>query len=219
MSRSPSAFTRWFGRCLAVGTVLACSVNEVWARQSEQQRLTADGGTPAQLMARRSSSATRLLDDNDTAVPQFVDTRLPPNLIVSPVLRPVVESMLRDSPTFRRQCARLTNSPLITVSLEQAFPIRTASAQAVTDFSFDRDDGKLAAHVKLVSTTNREELIAHEFEHIIEQLDGVDLPSLAKHATAGVRFTADLDRFETERAVATGRQVSGEIRTARRKRM
>jgi hypothetical protein len=47
----------------------------------------------------------------------------------------------------------------------------------------------------------------------------VDLPSLARQATAGVRITHDADRFETERAVAIGRQVSQEIRTAGRKRM
>jgi hypothetical protein len=47
----------------------------------------------------------------------------------------------------------------------------------------------------------------------------VDLRSLAKHGTAGVRFTQDLDQFETDRAAATGRQVTEEIRMARRKRM
>jgi len=218
MSRSPSAFARWSSRCLLVGSVLGCSVNDAWARQSEQQLLTTDAGTQAHLMARRSSSATQLLNDNDAAVPQFVEARLPPNLIVSPLLQPVVEAMLRDSPTFRRQCARLINSPLITVSLEQLVVVRAGGAQAVTDFSFDRD-ARMAAHVKLGPTADREELIAHEFEHIIEQLDGVDLRSLAKHGTAGVRFTQDLDQFETDRAAATGRQVTEEIRMARRKRM
>ncbi len=218
MSRSPSAFARWLSRCLLVGSVLGCSVNDAWARQSEQQLLTTDADTQAHLMARRSSSAAQLLNDNDAAVPQFVEARLPPNLIVSPLLRPVVESMMRDSPTFRRQCARLTNSPLITVSLEQLVVVRAGGAQAVTDFSFDRD-ARMAAHVKLGPTADREELIAHEFEHIIEQLDGVDLRSLARHGTAGVRFTQDLEQFETDRAATTGRQVTEEIRMARRKRM
>ena len=33
---------------------------------------------------------------------------LPPNLIVLPMYRPLIESMLRTSPTFRRQCLRLS---------------------------------------------------------------------------------------------------------------
>jgi hypothetical protein len=218
MPRSPSAFAGWFSRWLLVGTVLGWSVNDARGQQSGQQLLTNDGDPQAHLMARRSSNATQLLVDNDTAVPQFVEAQLPPNLIVSPLLRPVVEAMLRDSPTFRRQCVRLTNSPSISVSLEQLIVLRAAGAQAVTDVSFDRD-ARMAAHVKLGSTADREELIAHEFEHIIEQMDGVDLRSLATRGTSGVRFTADLDRFETDRAVATGRQVTEEIRLARRKRM
>jgi hypothetical protein len=218
MSRSPGACARWLSRCLLVGSMLGCSVNDAWARQSGQQLLATDADTQAHLMARRSSSATHLLNDSDSAVPQFVEAGLPPNLIVSPLLRPVVESMLRESPTFRRQCARLTNSPLLSVSLEQLVAVRTADARAVTDISFDRD-ARMTAHVKLGPAAGREELIAHEFEHIIEQLDGVDLRSLAKHGTAGVRFTQDLDRFETDRAVAAGRQVTEEMRMARRKRM
>ena len=42
------------------------------------------------------------------------------------------------------------------------------------------------------------ELIAHEFEHVLEQLDGVDLKALARAGEA--RRLAD-GAFETERAV------------------
>jgi hypothetical protein len=107
---------------------------------------------------------------------------------------------------------------LTTISVDQVLIAATVPSRAVTDLSFDRD-GRMLAHVQLGQSADPEELIAHEFEHIIEQLDGVDLPSLARRATAGVRLTQDVDRFETERAVAMGRQVTHEIRTARRKRM
>ena len=35
----------------------------------------------------------------------------PPNLVVSAMYRPLVEAMLRDSPTFRRQCVRIAAEP------------------------------------------------------------------------------------------------------------
>ncbi len=54
------------------------------------------------------------------------------------------------------------------------------------------------------------ELIAHEFEHIIEQLEGVKLRRLANDPSAGVH---DLRyAYETERAYKVGRQVARECR-------
>jgi hypothetical protein len=103
--------------------------------------------------------------------------------------------------------------------LEHVLIAANDRSQAITNFGVD-PDGRNHAHVQLGQLArDREEIIAHEFEHIIEQLDGVDLPSLARQATAGVRLTPDADRYETDRAVAVGRQVSQEIRTAGRKRM
>ena len=219
MTRSRQALktvARRLGGNVLMWSALACSANQV-ALAREQRQFPADSGQ-AHLMARHSSSVMQLHVDDESALPQFGEVRLPPNLIVSAPLQQTVESMLRDSSTFRRQCARLTHSPSITVSVEQVIIAAAARSLAVTDFSFDRD-GRMFAHVQLGQAPDREEVIAHEFEHIIEQLDGVDLPSLAKQATAGVRVTDHVDRFETERAVAMGRQVSHEIRSARRKRM
>jgi hypothetical protein len=219
MTRSRQALktvARRLGGNVLMWSVLACSANHV-ALAREGRQFPADSGQ-AHLRARHSSSVMQLHVDDESALPQFGEVRLPPNLIVSVPLQETVESMLRDSPTFRRQCARLTHSPSITVSVEQVIIPAAARSLAVTDFSFDRG-GRIVAHVQLGQAPDREEAIAHEFEHIIEQLDGVDLPSLARHATAGVRVTDHIDRFETERAVAMGRQVTHEIRSARRKRM
>jgi len=214
--QSVKTVARWLSDNVVMWGVLACCVNQVVLAREERQ-FAADSGQ-AHLLARHSSSVMQLHVDDESAVPQFDEVRLPPNLNVSAPLQQTVESMLRDSPTFRRQCARLTHSPSITVSVEQVIIAAAARSLAVTDFSFDRD-GRMFAHVQLGQAPDREEVIAHEFEHIIEQLDGVDLPSLARHATAGVRVTDHVDRFETERAVAMGRQVTHEIRSARRKRM
>ena len=49
------------------------------------------------------------------------------------------------------------------------------------------------------------ELIAHEIEHIIEQLDGVDLRAKSRLRASGVRrVNADLEAYETTRAIVTG---------------
>jgi hypothetical protein len=217
MTRSHQAVACRFSSSVLMVGALACSVNQIALAQQNSQQFVAETGAPAPLIARHSASVTQLHIDDARAVPQF-EARLPPNLIVSGPLRQLVESLLRDSPTFRRQCARLMHASSITVSVEQAILAATTHARAVTDFTFDRN-GRMSARVQLGQTPDREQTIAHEFEHIIEQLDGVDLASLARRATAGVRLTQDVDRFETERAIAIGRQVTDEIRAARRKRM
>ena len=53
-------------------------------------------------------------------------------------------------------------------------------------------------------------MIAHEFEHIVEQLDGLDLPRLARLAPGTVWATGD-QTFETQRAIAMGRLVAREV--------
>jgi hypothetical protein len=53
------------------------------------------------------------------------------------------------------------------------------------------------------------ELMAHEFEHIVEQLDGVDLPVRAAVPGSGVRACSD-GSYETIRAARIGRLVADE---------
>ena len=60
------------------------------------------------------------------------------------------------------------------------------------------------------------ELIAHEFEHILEQLDSVDLAAMAARSGTGVRAVSELGHFETDRAIAAGRRVESEMASARR---
>jgi hypothetical protein len=67
--------------------------------------------------------------------------------------------------------------------------------------------------VEIMDHDNQEELIAHELEHVIEQLDGIDLHALASRPATGVHVCAD-GAFETTRAVKVGRAVAGEVRRA-----
>ena len=55
-------------------------------------------------------------------------------------------------------------------------------------------------------------MVAHELEHIIEQLDDVDLREKARRARSGVRLIQGNDLvFETLRARRIGRRVLEEV--------
>ena len=137
---------------------------------------------------------------------------LPPNLVVSDMFRPLVESMLRESPTFRRQCVRLAGEPALTVHLTVNPPPRRADRRATTRLTRNVN-GHLTAVVDIGPFENTQELIAHEFEHIIEQLDGVDLAARAAQPHTGVSTVGSaVDMFETMRAQRMGLKVLSELR-------
>ena len=73
----------------------------------------------------------------------------------------------------------------------------------------------MEADVQLGPSADPVKLIAHEFEHILEQLDGVDLASMATRVATGVHMVPGSGHFETERAIAAGRQVASEVRRGR----
>ncbi len=73
----------------------------------------------------------------------------------------------------------------------------------------------VAAHVFLKTTVNGPELIAHELEHILEQLDGVDLQAQAGN---GAVWKSERASYETRRAIETGRRVAREIMEGSKRR-
>ena len=54
------------------------------------------------------------------------------------------------------------------------------------------------------------EWIAHEFEHILELLDGRNLPQLASNHAKDVWYSGS-DTIETDRAIRAGRTVRDEM--------
>jgi hypothetical protein len=139
---------------------------------------------------------------------------LPANLYVNEDLRPLLEKMWARSPTFRRQCARITEIPELVVSLRVA--VRQPSTQryrALTRVG-KATDGATIVTVRIFNPNELVELIGHEFEHILEHLDGLDLRSEAVRKQLAARQTAD-GFFETPRAIRAGRQVDREFREAK----
>jgi hypothetical protein len=141
---------------------------------------------------------------------------LPPNLFVTAMYRPLVELMLRNSPTFRRQCVRLTAETRVSVYLNMSPPWSRSDIRAKTHMT--RRAGHLRAEIDIFRPSEDVELIAHEIEHVIEQLDDVDLSSRAAARDSGVRALSADDEFETTRAIRVGLKVSGELRASNARR-
>jgi hypothetical protein len=99
---------------------------------------------------------------------------LPPNLIAAPTYRQILESMIHGSATFRRQCLRIADEPRLTIRLLATTVSGAHGARAITRIT-RQPGGLMSATIGISPLGNDIELIAHELEHIIEQLDEVDL--------------------------------------------
>jgi hypothetical protein len=139
---------------------------------------------------------------------------LPSNLLFPSIYRPVLEGMLRRSATFRRQCVRIAGEPRVTIHL-QVPSVGTRGARAITRFVWQKD-GRLEANIEIAPMNDDVELVAHELEHVIEQLDRIDLPSKAVLPDSGVHVLSG-NMFETTRATRVGLRVAQEVRESARR--
>jgi hypothetical protein len=118
-------------------------------------------------------------------------------------------ALLRRSDTFRAQCERIAADPRIRVKLDIVNTLDSGRAQtAIHRF----DSGALRADVQVLFGENYRELLAHEFEHIIEQADGVNL---RQEAARGQAWLLPSGAYETRRAAAAGVQVLRECELLR----
>src|SRR5262249_28409290 len=120
------------------------------------------------------------------------------------VFRRDVAALLQRSDTFRAQCGRLAESRRVRVKIGIAFELDGGRAQTMIHRF---PSGAITADVVILFGENYRELIAHEFEHVLEQVDGVDL---RHEAAAGRAWLLAGGMFETRRAIETGIQVSRE---------
>jgi len=141
---------------------------------------------------------------------------VPGNVEIPGNLRSTVAAMLRYSPTFRRQCARIGRAADLEVVVQRGLLAASAKEGAVTRMVRGTKGG-IEADVLIDALGDTVLLIAHEFEHIIEQLDGVDLAAMAARSATGVSARSDDGQYETERAVAAGQRVAQEVRDGQRR--
>ena len=126
---------------------------------------------------------------------------LPPNIDLAHDLARVLARIYDRSPAFRSQCARIaaTDTVRVTVRIDTAIPSRCRAYTIIR-----RQGHEIRAEVHLPPSSALTELVAHEFEHILEQIDGVDL---RHEAAEGRAWALPGGVFETRRAFAAGMQV------------
>ena len=134
-------------------------------------------------------------------------SRLPPNVeFHRRGLEAQIMRIYERSPTFRSQCARISDAwnLRVVVVIDAAIPSHCRAFSVI-----QRQGGWIRAEVHLPPSTDHSELLAHEFEHILEQMEGLDLRKLARIKGSGVR-EVQYDLFESDRAQSAGRIVVAE---------
>lgn len=138
------------------------------------------------------------------------DGRLPATITLPRQLMTRVRTMLERSATFRRQCRRLAEASWVHVIVRiEAGAVERPSYRAST--VIQRPQPRLVvAVVTLQALTEPALWISHEFEHLLEQVDDVDLRQLARRGSAA--WPTGDHMFESGRAIRAGETVLGELR-------
>jgi len=148
-----------------------------------------------------------------TACPQDVT---PPsshqrsNFRVDETLQPLISALLARSATFRRQWEAVNGSPLIRVRVLSTVRMHDDSGARARSQISRYACGSLRATIEIPGGTEISELLPHELEHVIEQLEGLDLRALASRGDDGVAEIRP-GVYETARARAVGLQVLREV--------
>jgi hypothetical protein len=119
-------------------------------------------------------------------------------------LEPVALALLHRSPTFQQQCLRIAATIVLRVRVR--LTPRLAGARGETTIR-RHDTGALRANVVLVFGDDYVELLAHEFEHVLEQVERV---RLSEQMTANRAWLTASGAFETARALEVGARARQE---------
>jgi hypothetical protein len=132
------------------------------------------------------------------------------NIHIDAPLRPAVAEMLRSSATFRRQWDALAKGHRVHVAVFMTSGPLEGTCRARTTMR-RYSSGLLLAVVHIPPLGDYPELVAHEFEHVLEQVEEVDLAALARSGSSGVKRRPD-GAYETTRARNAGLTVAAELR-------
>jgi hypothetical protein len=129
------------------------------------------------------------------------------NIRVAFPLEPCVKTMLTRSSTFHQTYLTIANHRGVRVSVSLV-PVRRFRVRATTKVH-SYVGGQRVAEIRLHTTTDLVELIAHEMEHVRELLEGTNLLlSSVAHVTQVQRVGTS---FETRRGIETGLRVAEEV--------
>jgi hypothetical protein len=138
---------------------------------------------------------------------------LPDTVHIPDELRAPLQLMLKKSATFRRQCRQIADAPLVYVRVRLDWRIDPLLYRARSTIHRSQI-GPIVALVDIGVFGSPIEWIAHEFEHLVEQIEGVRLPALSEQTPFAWHSNGDM--FETARAIRAGHKVLEEIRAADR---
>jgi len=191
--KSRSRFTR---RSMMVPVMLLIGSIEAGAAAAEAE--------PADAPARPSASI-----GTGPRICGMTAAHLPETIQLADHLASDLMKMLETSATFRSQCDRIASAPWVQVRVRvnRAIEHRPYRARSIIHRS---RSGAILALVDIGPRGSPVEWIAHEFEHVLEQIDGVPLAELARKQIGVWRSSGDM--FESARAIRAGRAVAAEMR-------
>jgi hypothetical protein len=137
------------------------------------------------------------------------------SIVVAPFFERVVEDLLRSSATLRDQYDRIASASDVCVRVEPwvGHPRDWVARATITRST----TGMIEAWVEIPTPLTAPEYarrLAHEFEHILEQIEGVNLRTLADDPARGVSRLSD-GAYESERAQRAGHAAALEVERAR----
>ena len=141
----------------------------------------------------------------------LIPLEFPRTLKADKALEPQLSRMLATSPTFREQCARLDEAEKLAVVL-QVNPTLPKTLFRARSTIRRYSSGLLVVTVEVAPGSEQAEWIAHEFEHVLEMIEGNNLQAWL--ATPGPGVWNSVDRMiETKRAMDAGRDVLSETQS------
>lgn len=132
-------------------------------------------------------------------------TSLPLNISAG-MLQQQMLVLLQRSETFREQCRRIAAAPYVRIRLGIG-PMMEGGGRAETVIR-RYQHGAIVAFVTMRFAEDYFELIPHELEHVIEQMDGV---RLTEELVARRAWLAPSGNYETRRASTIGIKVRREL--------
>ena len=141
--------------------------------------------------------------------PAAITLIVPDNISMPAHMRDALEHLLLQSATLRRQCAAIGAASARARIL--LVPVRPVFAGVRARGAFSRTStGEFHGRIEIPLSIDFPELVAHELEHVIEQIEGLDLRRLSRESGSGVEESHE-GMFETVRAREAGRAAACEV--------